>query len=349
MRRGFVLVVVAILGAASAVGTSAWSLEEETPPLLPEPLPNESATASDQATMQPYVETLAHLGVAAPMVPIPGGTLEITYAGDDGEQATSETIEVEPFWIATHEVTWDSYRLFMLSLDRPNDDARPANQQYADAVARPTPPYVPMDFGMGVDGFPAISMTQFAARQYTRWLSMQTGRFYRLPTEAEWEWACRAGDPQEQVSASLDDYSWHIGNSGRTYHQVATRKANAWGVFDMLGNVAEWTLEDYDVIGVEPDPLTGVRWPDSLYPRSVRGGSYLDPPASQTCNRRRPSKAVWKRSDPQIPRSIWYHTNARFLGFRVVRPLEAPDEETMRRAWEPDTESLREILAGQSH
>src|SRR5262249_56269690 len=111
-----------------------------------------------------------------------------------------------------------------------------------DAVSRPTKPYVEMSFGMGINGFPAISMTQHAANKYAEWLSAKTGEFYRLPTEAEWEYACRAGggDP-----SPLEDYAWYTTSSNGKYQPVATRKPNAWGLHDMLGNGMEWTLDQY--------------------------------------------------------------------------------------------------------
>ena len=112
-----------------------------------------------------------------------------------------------------------------------------------DAVSRPTKPYVEMSFGMGIDGFPAISMTQHAASKYAEWLSARTGEFYRLPTEAEWEYACRAGG--SGVPENLNDVAWTADNSGGKYQLVAKKKPNAWGLYDILGNVMEWTLDAY--------------------------------------------------------------------------------------------------------
>ena len=120
-----------------------------------------------------------------------------------------------------------------------------------DAVSRPTAPYVEMSFGLGNNGFPAISMTQHAANKYAEWLSAKTGEFYRLPTEAEWEYACRAGRRPAIPAAQLGDYAWFVDEladsefSGGTYHKVGTKKPNAWGLYDMLGNVMEWTLDQY--------------------------------------------------------------------------------------------------------
>src|ERR1051326_7388764 len=110
-----------------------------------------------------------------------------------------------------------------------------------DAVSRPTRPYVEMSFGMGINGYPAISMTQHAASKYAEWLSAKTGEFYRLPTEAEWEYACRADKPADP--APLDDFAWYVVNSDGKYQKVGTKKPNAWGLYDKLGNVMEWRSE----------------------------------------------------------------------------------------------------------
>jgi len=211
-----------------------------------------------------------------------------------------------------------------------------------------------MDFEMGVDGYPAISMTQFAARHYTKWLTMKTGRFYRLPSEAEWEYACRAGtttaysfgdDPKQ-----LGEYAWDFDNADDTYHTVGTKKPNPWGLFDMHGNVSEWVLDAHDkgfyaTLGAHA--ANPVRWPSAPYPHVVRGGSFDDDAEKLRSASRRGSSSSWKVQDPQIPKSIWYLTNARFVGFRVVRPLHPPPPEEWARYFEPEVDSIREVLEKQ--
>lgn len=160
--------------------------------------------------------------------------------------------------------------------------------------------------------------------------------YYRLPTESEWEYACRAGASTPYSfgfdSAQLGDYAWFSGNSGGKYQKVATRKPNAWGLFDMMGNVMEWTLDAYAPYKSVPETDPYVR-PKEPYPIAVRGGSWNDPAGALTCSARVASDASWKEQDPQLPKSIWYETDAQWLGFRLVRPVKVPSADEMRSAW----------------
>jgi formylglycine-generating enzyme required for sulfatase activity len=268
-------------------------------------------------------------------------------AGRKEDEGPTHMVTIDPFWMEEHEVTWNQYEIWTFNLDIQrrgvNNEKPTALDLAADAVTRPTKPYTDMSFGMGKDGFPAISMTQLAAKTFCKWLSAKTGRYYRLPTEAEWEYACRAGsktaysfgdDPKQ-----LGDYAWYTENSGDAYHKVATKKPNAWGLYDMHGNVAEWTLDGY-----EPNAYAAragakaVKEPlaisKKLYPQAVRGGSWDDEVDRLRSAARRGSNRDWKQQDPQIPQSIWYFTDAQFLGFRVVRPLVEPSAEEQKKLWD---------------
>jgi formylglycine-generating enzyme required for sulfatase activity len=209
-----------------------------------------------------------------------------------------------------------------------------------DAVSRPTRPYVEMSFGMGINGYPAISMTQHAANKYAQWLSARTGHFYRLPTEAEWEYACRAGSttayPFGDDPSKLVDYAWFQLNSNGKYGKVGTRKPNAWGLHDMSGNVMEWTLDQYtEDYSQWSAPVAVMPWVKSTkpYPQTVRGGSWNDEADGCRCGARVASDPSWKMQDPQLPKSIWYLTDAQWLGFRLVRPVKVPTAAEMFSYW----------------
>lgn len=273
-----------------------------------------------------YKITIPNTTISYGMVAIPAGSFTM---GSDAkkDEEPPHKVSVPAFWMQAHEVTWDEYRLFMF--------AKQAGEvvhkdSVVDAISRPTRPYVEMSFGMGINGFPAISMTQHAANKYAEWLSAKTGEFYRLPTEAEWEYACRAGSTS--LPSPLTDYAWFSANSKGKYQKVATKKPNAWGLFDMLGNVMEWTLDQYEPYkaGNQVDPWVK---PTHPYPIAVRGGSWHDPASAVTCAARVASDPSWKEEDPQLPKSIWYETDAQWLGFRLIRPVQVPSAAEMYKYW----------------
>jgi len=246
------------------------------------------------------------------------------------------------------EVTWNEYELFMY----PDEEKRSrgtlptdsAGDKLADAVTHPSKPYVEMSFGMGKDGYPAISMTQHAANKYCEWLSAKTGHFYRLPTEAEWEYAARAGTTTAYFwgddASKVGEYFWNGKNSDFKYQKVGKKKPNPWGLYDMGGNVIEWTLDQYAPDYYKNSPAVNP-WNKATkpYPHVARGGSWDDDdPAKFRVAARRASDASWKIQDPQLPKSVWYHTDAQFLGFRIVRPLEVPSAEEMQKYWNSGVE-----------
>jgi formylglycine-generating enzyme required for sulfatase activity len=248
------------------------------------------------------------------------------------DEAPPHKIHIDAFWMDKYETTWDQYRLFMFAKD-----------EGVDAVSRPTRPYVEMSFGMGIEGFPAISMTQHAANKYAEWLSQKTGQFYRLPTEAEWEYACRAGTTTAYSFGDdvkqLVNYAYFAQNSGGKYQKVGLKLPNPWGLYDMHGNVMEWTLDQYSTDYYAHSPASNP-WNQATkpYPHAVRGGSWQDPAEALTCSARVASDPSWKEQDPQLPKSIWYETDAQGLGFRLVRPVKLPSAEEMYKYWNSGVE-----------
>lgn len=244
---------------------------------------------------------------------------------DEGQHA----VQLDPLWIGVCEVTWEEFVLFQLRANDSDADADPSAVFSADAVARPSPPYFDFTYGRGKQGkLPAATMTQQAALRYCEWLSDKTGDFYRLPTEAEWEYACRAGSKTAffwgDDPTKAGDYAWYFDNSKGSYQPVGTKKPNAWGLYDMQGNVAEWTLDYYDADYFARLDTAGVNpWikPLKKHSRTVRGGSFEDYADDLRSARRLKSDPKWQARDPQIPKSRWWNPDSPFLGFRIVREV----------------------------
>lgn len=247
------------------------------------------------------------------------------------EEGPQKTIQISPFWMSKFEITWDTYLIFQ-NKELETSDTKTLQ---VDAIARPTKPYVEMSFGQGKNGgFPVCNVTQYAARAYCEWLYKQTGIFYRLPTEAEWEYAARAGTTSTFYFGDdvllLKDYAWLYDNSDGAYKKVGLKKPNAWGLYDMYGNVAEWTSDAYkqDYFKELKDPISDPFIDaELLYPHTIKGGHWDDDPEMLRSAARTPSTPMLKQRDPQIPRSKWWLTDAPFLGFRIVRPKIQPSKE----------------------
>jgi formylglycine-generating enzyme required for sulfatase activity len=224
--------------------------------------------------METFSERIHGSLVSFEMIPVPGNG------------------KIKPFWIGKTEVTWDEFDIWAFRLDQ-TDKEKAAG---IDAESRPSQPYGAPDRGFGHQGFPAIAMTHEAAEEYCRWLSRKTGHHYRLPTDAEWEIACR----DVGVKASLESLAWFSENAEEKTHAVATKQPNALGICDMAGNVAEWCTTAAGKF-------------------VVRGGSFVDSIDQIGCGARKPEKEAWKATDPQDPKSRWWLSDAPFVGFRVVR------------------------------
>jgi formylglycine-generating enzyme required for sulfatase activity len=138
------------------------------------------------------------------------------------------------------------------------------------------------------DEHPVVGVSWYDAQQYLHWLSEQTGQKYRLPSEAEWEYACRAGTRTafsfgEEINTALANYDGNYSYNGSprgTYRQgttpVGAFASNPWGLFDMHGNVWEW-VQDVVHDNYEGAPLTGKAWEEGgdQARRILRGGSWM--------------------------------------------------------------------------
>ncbi|WP_395617878.1 formylglycine-generating enzyme family protein [Aquirufa sp.] len=259
--------------------------------------------------LKSYQQVIPQTRVSFDMVAIPSGSFVF---------GQTKKTQVSAFWMGKTEVTYDEYQLFFEESRDP--EPRPPKEG-PDAVTRPSPPYIDFTLGMGkVGGFPANSMQQYGAIMYCKWLYAKTGVFYRLPTEIEWEYACKAG--AEIPSKDLADYAWFQGNSNEKYHQVGQKKPNAWGLHDMLGNVSEWVLDHFesDPTARKDSPVFIDKYADAV----VRGGNYQDPANLVRSTARMAADPIWNRRDPQVPKSIWWNADAPFVGFRIMRPAKQP-------------------------
>lgn len=366
-KSPFLLVCSALLLAGMigcATSDSAQESEQGLSTTTAAAVTEDTRTSLEPGVFDDHTREIPNSSQIIDLVAVPGGSFLM------GSTETGQTeVELDPFWISRYEITWDQYNLFLedsiedlrrelyqvfYGVDIETADAISAptwteemlevlreSEIPADVISIPSPSWGDLTGGMGTSGYPAINITQYAALMFTKWLTIKTGDFYRLPTEAEWEFACRAGNYGDYAPfyhPEIDDYAWHRGNSDRSYHRVDSKQPNPFGIHNMIGNVAEWTMdqffEDYhDRLEGEPAINPWFK-PDQLYPRSVRGGSWMDQPEAASCLQRRGSDPSWKRNDPQLPKSLWWHTNAFHIGFRIVKPKNQPDGvEEMEKYW----------------
>ena len=235
-----------------------------------------ATSRAQTAKPQRYHEKIDGTLVTFEMLPVPGG---------DG---------VQPFYIGVTEVTWDMYDVFALELDRG------AAAGKADAIARPSNPYGAPDYGWGHAGFPVMSVTRAAAEAFCTWLSLKTGKAYRLPTEAEWTRAAQLAGGPALTDAERDTFAWHRGNADGRTHAVGTKSPDRLGLLDLFGNVGEW---------VTPTDAALV----------LRGGSFRDARDTIGVTSRAVQDPSWNETDPQLPKSKWWLSDAPFAGFRIVR------------------------------
>jgi len=323
--------------------------------------------------MIPYTAKIPGTDVEFEMVPIAAGQFMMGSPGSEKGRKPAEgpqfEVRVEPFWMGKYPVTWAEYRQFMRLADlfRGFETMQPplrpvTKDRLADAVTAPSNLYDPtFTFRKGQKPrLPAVTMSQFAAKQYTKWLSRLRDEFYRLPSEAEWEYACRAGTSTAYFfgddPAQLEKYAWFFDNSHESPHEVGQKLPNPWGLYDMSGNVGQWVLDAYSADGykeIAAKSVAGqsipwdraIRWPTRLFPRVIRGGSWdADAADCRSASRRPSNDDAWRETDPNSPKSPWWFTEpaALSVGFRIIRPLKPVAAADRARYWDADIEPIRE-------
>lgn len=361
---------IALLGMTLAIASSVHGDDgaaRPTPGLVQERPTEGPFVETDRGFMVPYTETIPGTNVTFEMIPIAGGEYMMGSPEEEGDRLEDEgpqiRVKVEPYWIGKYEVTWAEYKRYMALHDAfksfQSFKMRPvADKHGPDVITAPSNLYDPTFTYSAGEGprEPAATMTQYAAKQYTKWLSLLLHDFYRLPTEAEWEYAARAGTTTAYFfgddPAELEEYAWFEDNSDELRHDVGSLKPNPWGLYDVYGNVAEWVLDQYadDHYAQFADRDEAVpaselmKWPTKEYPRVVRGGSFeMTSDQCRSASRLGSDDEAWKADDPNVPKSPWWYTvyPGTGVGIRLVRPLNAPATiEEQDKYWKADVEYL---------
>lgn len=362
MRCPLFIILLALVCASADVTAQENTPALQSPGVVGEKPADGPAISWQGSWLVPYKTTIPGTDVSFRMIPIPGG--EFLMGSSDSEPGRKDDegpvrkVAVQPFWMGECEVTWAEYKLYMqlyrhLKEFQSRNTRLVTDRNKIDAITAPTPLYEPdFTFEYGDDPQqPAVSMTQYAAKQYTKWMSAITGQQFRLPTEAEWEYACRAGTTTPwsfgNDPAQLDDYAWFAGNTeGKGTRPVRGKQPNPWGLYDMHGNAAEWVIDGY--AAYKPAELVNASadWvrTDKPDPRVVRGGSWEFPAEnSRAAARMGSDDKKWKESDPNLPRSPWWYTSdpARGVGFRLIRTVTALNREEIENFWKIDSEDIR--------
>jgi formylglycine-generating enzyme required for sulfatase activity len=245
---------------------------------------------------------IPHTTAIYEMVKIPGGKVMVPGAKKSDPMVE---VEVKPYWIGRTEVSWDCFDTWAYSLDLSDEQ----KAKGTEANNRPSKPYGPPDEGWGREGYPAMRMAYEGVILYTKYLSDQTGKKFRLPTEAEWIYAAQGGSGKDPAEGDLDKIAWYKANSGNPMktHPVATKDPNAYGLYDIWGNVGEFV----QMIGED---------------KVIKGGSYKDPAKNLNSKYRDAWNEDWQTRDPQDPKSKWWMSDGPFAGFRLV----ADDDPSMQ-------------------
>jgi len=294
-----------------------------------------------------FMEMIPGTNVSFEMAAIPGGTFNMGSPDNESLRKPDEgpvrKVTLSKFWIAKTEVTWDEYlAFFRATASQGRTEGQVVRKKNVDAISGATPPWGAPDQGWGKGARPAITMSWHAANVYCQWLSKVSGKKYRLPTEAEWEYACRAGtetpyffpgDPEKLTSKGflrkiLGQDTTNIGsrviyktNSFSKTIEPVYVKENPFGLKNMPGNVAEFCLDFYSPDTYKADTTEAVNpsGPARGQEHVIRGGSFKSDAKDVRSSARDFTKTkAWLVTDPQMPKSIWWYSDCIDVGFRVV-------------------------------
>ncbi len=294
-----------------------------------------------------YTEKIPGSSVSFDMVALPAGKFQMGSPENEPLRKSDEgpvrNVTLSKFWIGKTEVTWDEYLAFFRATgSQGRTEGQAVTNKNVDAISGATPPWGAPDQGWGKGSRPAITMTWHAANVYCQWLSKVTGKKYRLPTEAEWEYACRAetqtpyffpGNPKKFTSKGLirklfrpdttliaSRVVYKVNSLSKT-KQPESVLANPFGLKNMSGNVAEFCLDYYspDTYKKDSTEVINPRGPASGPEHVIRGGSFKsDASDVRSASRDFTKTKAWLVTDPQMPKSIWWYSDCIDVGFRVV-------------------------------
>lgn len=293
-----------------------------------------------------FTEKIPNSSVSFEMVAVQGGKFRMGSPKDeplrDQDEGPVREVEVSSFWMGKVEVSWDEYLAFFKETSSQGRKEAEEVSEEVDGISGPTPPWGAPDQGWGKGSRPAITMSWHAANTYCRWLSQVTGKKYRLPTEAEWEYACRGGSdspypfdgtPKDYTSegwtkklfgvdtTTINSFAVYKENSSSKSQEPSSVKENPFGLKNMLGNVAEFCLDFYspDTYQSYADGEKDPRGPQKGKEHVIRGGSFKsDAKDLRSAARDFTKTKAWLVTDPQMPKSIWWYSDCIDIGFRVV-------------------------------
>ncbi len=219
------------------------------------------------------------------MVFISGGTFQMGSNDGDSDEQPVHSVTVSDFYIGKYEVTHKEYIYFLNDINCSSSGSYNGEElidmdSYACAVGYSGGKFYFKGSSYAEDILcPVIEVTWYGANEYCKWLSGKTGKTYRLPTEAEWEYATGGGSTHQKwagtdYESSLSSYAWYSSNSGSKTHKVGTKSPNKFGLYDMSGNVWEWCNDWYE--SYSSSSQTDPKGPSSGSDRVFRGGSWYD-------------------------------------------------------------------------